>query len=56
MKFTSRKPVKRSTGIYVEVEILDRINGIAKENKLTPNEIISQLLIMGLTIVDQKDA
>jgi macrodomain Ter protein organizer (MatP/YcbG family) len=42
------KTAKTTTGIYLEVALLDKLNTIAKKNKLSISETMVQLIELGM--------
>jgi hypothetical protein len=55
MKFKTYKIARRSTGIYIEAAVLDRVSELAKENALTANEILCQLIKVGLAQAESEN-
>jgi len=48
IKLKNEKKSKTTTGIYIEVELLERLGDIAKNNGLSMSETMVQLINLGL--------
>ena len=48
MKLHSTKTEKKSTGVYLEVAILEEIAKVATHNNMSTNEAITQLIKLGM--------
>jgi len=48
IKLSNKKTSKTTTGIYLEVALLEQLNSIAKDNGLSVSETMVQLIVLGL--------
>ena len=48
IKLNNKKTSKTTTGIYMEVSLLEALNTIAKNNGLSVSETMVQLIYLGL--------
>ena len=49
---TTKKTIKKSTGLYLEVDLIDKITALAIENDMSINETMVQLLVIALKKVN----
>lgn len=48
IKLTTAKSQKKTTGVYIDIDMLQEIAEIAESNKLSVNETMTQLISLGL--------
>ena len=53
MKMTTNKTNKKSTGVYLDVEMIESIKALAKKNGMSTNETMAQLLTISLEEVGE---